>query len=203
MRGARPAREVQRINSIDETSENDFERLLAWLGAGPDQAAEKYEHIRNSLLNYFRRHGAADPPTLADEVIERVTRKVKEVAPTYVGDPVHYFLAVARNVLAESRRRPVLVELPKDVPMLPSPDAHGTKELLLQSLEQCWAQLSPQEQAVLLRYYLETPPQTLSQSREQLAREMGLSVNALRVTTHRVRGKLKRCIERLAAKKKQ
>jgi RNA polymerase sigma factor (sigma-70 family) len=154
------------------------------------------------LLNYFRRRGVTDPPSLADEVVIRVTRKVWEIAPTYVGDPVHYFLAVARNVLAEWRRQPVQVELPEDIPVHPVPEAHEMKELLLLSLEQCWAQLSPKEQTVLLRYYLETTSQTVSENREQLARELGLTVNALRVMTHRVRGKLRRCIERLTAKKK-
>src|SRR5205085_8763031 len=114
----------------------------------------------------------------------------------------HYFLAVARNVLAEWRRQPVQVELPEDIPVYPVPEAHEMKELLLQSLEQCWSQLSPQEQTVLLRYYLETPSQTVSENREQLARELGLTVNALRVMTHRVRGKLRRCVERLASRKK-
>lgn len=172
------------------------------MGKDSDKAAEKYEHVRKSLLNYFRLHGVTDPPSLADEVIVRVTRKVGEVAPTYVGDPVHYFLAVARNVLAEWRRRPPQVELPGDIPVYPETSAHEMKELLLQSLEQCWEQLSSQEQTVLLRYYLEAPPQTVSENREQLARELGMTVNALRVMTHRVRGKLRRCIERLIAKKK-
>ncbi|MET0621845.1 MAG: sigma-70 family RNA polymerase sigma factor [Pyrinomonadaceae bacterium] len=193
---------TERVHSIDETPENDFERLLAWLGENPGQAAEKYEQVRQSLLNYFRRHGAADPPSLADEVFVRVTRKVGEVAPTYVGDPTHYFLAVARNVLAEWRRQPAQAELPQDIPVYQVPEEHEMKELLLQSLEQCWAQLTPDEQTVLLRYYLETPSQSVSENREQLARELGLTVNALRVMTHRVRGKLRRCIERLAARKK-
>ena len=191
------------MNPIEEPSEEDFEHLLAWLGKDTDKAAEKYEHVRKSLLNYFRQHGVTDPPGLADEVIVRVTRKVREVAPTYVGDPVYYFLAVARNVLAEWRRRPLQVELPDEIPVHPDPAPHEMKELLLQSLEQCWEQLTSQEQTVLLRYYLEAPPQTVSENREQLARELGLTVNALRVMTHRVRGKLRRCIERLIARKKQ
>jgi DNA-directed RNA polymerase specialized sigma24 family protein len=125
------------------------------------------------------------------------------VAPTYVGDPVHYFLAVARNVLAEWWRQPVQVELPEDISVFPASEASATKELLLQSLEQCWAQLTPQEQNILLRYYLETPAQTVSESREQLAGELDLTLNALRVMTHRLRMKLRRCINRLVERKKR
>jgi RNA polymerase sigma factor (sigma-70 family) len=149
-------------------------------------------------MHYFRRHGVSDPLSLTDEVIIRVTGKVEEVAPTYVGNPAHYFLAVARNVLAEQWRRPAQVELPEDLPAPAASEASATKELLLQSMEQCWTRLTPQEQNILLRYYLEAPAQAVTESREQLARELELTVNALRVMTHRLRGKLRRCIERLS-----
>lgn len=165
-------------------------------------AAEKYEFVRQSLIHYFRRHGVSDPLSLADEVIGRVTKKVEEVAPTYVGNPVHYFLAVARKVLSESWRQPLSVELSEDLPALPVSEAAATKELLLQSLEQCWTHLSPQEQNVLLRYYLDPPLQTVRESREELARELEMTVNALRVMTHRLRSKLRRCIKKLVEKKK-
>jgi RNA polymerase sigma factor (sigma-70 family) len=183
---------------IDQTSEKDFERLLVWLGPDRESAAERYERVRRNLIHYFRRHGVSDPLSLADEVIIRVTGKVEEVVPTYVGNPLHYFLAVARNVLAEYWRRPAQVELPDDLPVPATSEASATKELLLQSMEQCWARLTTQEQDILLRYYLEAPAQAVAESREQLACELGLTVNALRVMTHRLRGKLRRCIERLS-----
>ena len=154
------------------------------------------------MLSYFRRHGVSDPLSLADEVIIRVTKKVEEVAPTYVGNPVHYFLAVARYVLAELWRQPLQVELAEDLPALSASEASAMKELLLQSLEQCWTHLSPQEQNILLRYYLETTAQTVRQSREELAQDLGLTVNALRVMTHRLRGRLRRCVKNLVEKKK-
>jgi RNA polymerase sigma factor (sigma-70 family) len=154
------------------------------------------------LLRYFGRNGVTDPLSLADEVIIRVTGKVEEVVPGYVGDPVHYFLAVARRVLAEWRRGPVLVEMPQDFIALPVNEERAVKEQLLQGLEHCWSQLSTQEQSILLRYYLETPPQTISEGREQLARDLGITPNALRVMTHRLRAKLRRCVEKAFERKK-
>lgn len=188
---------------IDQTSWENFEQLLAWLGVDREQAGEKYEHIRRNLLDYFRRHGALDPLSLTDEVFVRVTRKAKEVAPNFVGDPYNYFLAVARLVLAESWRKPAQVELPEDIPVFPDDDAAGLKELMLQGLEQCWEKLSPEEHTILLRYYLETPTQKLYKSRELLAQDLGQTINALRVMTHRLRSKLKHCIEELIEKKKR
>lgn len=188
---------------IDQTSWENFERLLAWLGLDQEKAAEKYEQIRRNLLDYFRRHGALDPLSLADEVFVRVTRKVDKVAPNFVGDPYNYFLAVARNVLAEWRRQPGQAELPTDIPVFPDDGAAELKEMLLQGLEHCWEQLSVEEQENLLRYYLETPTQKLYESREQLARDLDLTLNALRVMTHRLRSKLKHCIENSVSKKKR
>jgi len=187
---------------IDQKAEKDFELLLSWLGPDREQAAQKYEYVRRCLLRYFGRRGVTDPLTLADEVLARVTNKVEEVAPGYVGDPVHYFLAVARRVLAEWRRRPVLVELPQDIIDLPVHEERAVKEQLLQGLEHCWSQLSTQEQSILLRYYLATPPQTVSESRELLAHDLGMTANALRVLTHRLRGRLRRCVERAVERKK-
>lgn len=184
--------------SADQTSEKDFERLLAWLEPDREKAAEKYERIRRNLVGYFRRQGTEDPDALADEVFVRVTLKVNEIVPTFVGEPGNYFFGVARNVLAEWRRRPAQIELIRDIPVFTDPEAVDTKELLLQSMEQCWAKLSPKEQIILMRYYLETATRKISEGREELASELGVSINALRVTAHRIRGKLRRCIEKLA-----
>lgn len=188
----------------DQTSDSDgdFARLLAWLSPDPERAGEMYEQMRQNLLDYFRRRGGvSDALTLADEVFARVTKKVRTVAPNFVGNPAHYFLAVARNVLAEWRRRPELTELPEHLSVLPIDTTGERRELLLQSLEQCWAILSAQKQELLLHYCLGMPPLKLSESREQLASNLGLSLNLLRVTAHRLKSRLKRCIEKALKKK--
>jgi len=185
----------------DQTSEEeDFARLLAWLGPDQQRAGEKYEHIRQNLLDYFRRRGAVDPLSLADEVISRVTKKVRAVSIDFEGDPAYYFLAVARKVLAEWRRQPVLTELPEHIAVLPEEATAEMKELLLQSLEHCLTILPPQKQQILLRYCLGTPARKLSESRELLAHELGLSLNALRVMAHRLKSIVKRCIEKTVKK---
>lgn len=180
----------------------DFERLLDWLGPDRDEAANKYEHIRRSLISYFRRRGATDPASLADEVFVRIARKAGELSPSFVGEQTHYCLGVARRVLAEWRRQARPAELPFSLPARDSAAEAEAKELLLQSLERCWQKLKPEERDILERYYLETPPLKLSESREELARQLGLTVNALRVTSHRIRARLRHCIERLAGGKK-
>jgi RNA polymerase sigma factor (sigma-70 family) len=187
----------------DQTSDaaEDFARLLAWLSPDADLAGEKYEQVRQNLLDYFRRRGAFDALSLTDEVFARVTKKVRYIAPGFVGNPTHYFLGVARKVLSESRRQPELTELPEHLSVLADEAADERKELLLQSLEHCWTLLSPQKQEILLQYYLGMPPLKLSDSREQLARNLGVSLNTLRVTAHRLKNRLKLCIEKAIRKK--
>ncbi len=181
--------------SGDSTSENDFARLLNWLDADPERAAEKYERIRRNLISFFRRKGAEDPLALADDVFVRVTKNVCKVAPDFVGEPKHYFLGVARYVLLESRRRPSLVELTVDISARAQPESDDSREVQVQLMEECWRRLPAAEQAIMKRYYAETAGKA---SREELAAELKTTINALRVTTHRIRGKLKRCMERLS-----
>jgi len=185
----------------DQTPPENFELLLSWLASDRDKAGEKYEQIRRNLLDYFRRREVSDPLSLTDEVMIRVARKVNQVATGFVGDPSAYFLAVARRVLAEWWRRPVETEIPEDIHVFHDSETGERRELMLQSLEQCWARLPPREQRILYRYCIETPPLKIAKSRELLAREINVSLNSLRVMTHRLKRKLKCCIERLTENK--
>lgn len=178
----------------------DFELLLAWLGPDREQAGEKYERLRRNLFDYFRRRGVADPDGLADEVFVRVTKKVREISPGFVGDPAPYFLAVARLVLAEWRRLPPSAALSEDIPALSVVETGVAEEPRLQALEECWKRLDSREQGIVLRYYAGAG-QKRRAGREQLARELGVTGGALRVITHRLRGRLRRCIEKLVRAK--
>lgn len=196
-----PTTEVTQKMSFDSMPPENFELLLSWLGPDRDKAGEKYEQIRRNLLDYFRRRDAPDPISLTDEVLLRVTRKVNTVAENFVGDPSAYFMGVARRVLAESWRQQVETELPEDIPVFSNSEAGEREELMLRSLERCWARLSTSEQEILYRYCVETPPLKLADSRELLAREINLSLNALRVMAHRLKRRLRDCIDRLMGTK--
>ncbi|HEY6803629.1 MAG TPA: hypothetical protein VI306_08625 [Pyrinomonadaceae bacterium] len=187
--------------TLESAPPENFEILMSWLGPDREKAGAKYEQIRQNLLDYFRRRNVSDPITLTDEVIARVTRKARNVAKDFVGDPSAYFLAVARRVLAEWWRRPIETELSDDLSIFQDPHIEGQKELLFQSLERCWARLSAADRDILCRYCVEAPPMKLAQSREILAGELNVSLNALRVMAHRLKKRVKSCIERLIGNK--
>ena len=179
----------------DQQPLDDFDQLLLWLSPDREEAGAKYEQIRRSLHDYFRRRDVADPLTMADEVIVRVTKKVREIAPGYVGNPAAYFFAVAHKVRLESHRKPAETELYSNIQPTNDVASAEYKEWLLRGLEDCWQLLSSREQRILYCYYVENPPLRLSETRDQLARELNMALNALRVMTHRLKQRVKDCIE--------
>ena len=87
-----------------------------------DQAGQKYEDIRRRLIRIFIHRGCITAEDLADETINRVARKVREVRDNYNpgDDPALYFYGVARNVYREYlKRRP---EPSPPPPPPPAPD---------------------------------------------------------------------------------
>src|SRR5687767_11901471 len=85
--------------------QEDFDKLLAWLHRDREQAGQKYEAIRESLIKIFSWRGYDDAEDLADEVINRVAAKTQWLAENYVGDPALYFYGVAKKILLERERR--------------------------------------------------------------------------------------------------
>ncbi len=169
-------------------SQEDFDALLDWLDSDREQAGVKYEQIRSSLIKIFTGRGCIDPEELADETINRVTRKVKEIQKEFKGDPALYFFGVAKMLHMEYLRR----KPPQSPP--PPPDS-GQAELEYRCLERCIEQLSEEDRALLLKDY-GAKGRTQAERRKALADELGISLNALRIRVYRIRVVLKECIEK-------
>ena len=90
-------------------SQNNFDRLLEWLGPDREKAAEKYEGIRLRLIRSYVCGGCGDDAEdLADRTIDRVIRKLEkgEVPEPYIGEKAHYFLGCAAYIRQEHFRAP-------------------------------------------------------------------------------------------------
>ena len=125
-------------------SQEAFDSLLTWLDADRERAGEKYEEIRRKLIKIFARRGCTIAEDLTDEAINRVSRRVQEIADTYVGDPALYFYGVAQNVYLESvKKRPD----PKPLPVPDPPD-----ERRHECLERCMEHLDSESHDVILQY---------------------------------------------------
>jgi DNA-directed RNA polymerase specialized sigma24 family protein len=82
-----------------------FDNLLAWLHPDREQAGEKYEHIRRTLISFFLSQGSYIPEELADETINRVAQKIDEIAEGDMSDPAAFFYTVARRVYLDNHRK--------------------------------------------------------------------------------------------------
>ena len=177
------------MNKDWELSKEAFDALLAWLDSDRDQAALKYEKIRRDLIKMFTDRRCLEPEDLADETINRVTSKLKEIKKTFTGDPARYFFGVARMILMEHLRR----KLPQGLP-LPQADPNQI-ELEYNCLERCIERLSKEDRDLLLRYYSGDGHKE-TELRRALAEELKIAPNALRIRVYRIRQALKECVEK-------
>jgi DNA-directed RNA polymerase specialized sigma24 family protein len=165
---------------------------------GYEKAGEEYLRIWNRLLLFFR--DQSEPQELADEVMDRMIRKAaEEVEIAWRVQP--YALAIARYVRLEHLKKAPVVT-PYDViqfARLKQEDA-SERETRLQALEECLEELPRSERTLILNYYAADKQERIEQ-RRQMAAELGIPLNALRVRVHRIHHVLKRAIERkLSAK---
>ncbi|MGB7926469.1 MAG: hypothetical protein WCF57_24740 [Pyrinomonadaceae bacterium] len=164
--------------------------MLAWLDANRDQAGKKYEEIRRRLIKIFTCRGCMEADNLADETINRVTQKVPTLVEGYTGDPALYFYGVAHKVHLEYVRR-------KPAPVLPlPPPLNGSDEVEQEfdCLEYCMQLLTPDNRELVLQYYQEEKRAKIDH-RKQLAQQLGIALNALRIRAHRIRATLEQCMQ--------
>mgnify|MGYP000893565519 CR=1 FL=1 len=193
-----------------ELTPETFARLLAALHPERAQAAEQYEHIRQSLLVFYTFRGAPDPLELADETINRVARRLTEGQEIFTQNPVSYFYGVARNVWREVVARPVLNQ-PLDDPLpLDKQISLNPHELLMQAedrrafehrlncLEKCLLKLPPQDRDLMLAYYQGTGSAKI-ENRQDLATQFGISLKTLRNKTSKLRSELATCVRNCLA----
>ncbi len=174
--------------------EDNFEALLAWLDPDREQAGVKYEEIRHTLIHIFSWRGRINAEDLADETINRVTRKVLELAPNYNGDPSLYFFGVAKKMVLEIIRREPPAELPESDKLQDlRPAEPNDSENVHECLDQCLSKLTAADRELILLYHQQEKPTI--EARKQLARRTGISANNLRVKAHRIRAGLHKCIE--------
>ena|SRR5437588_4511872 len=173
-------------------TQDNFDRLLDWLDPNRDSAGEKYETIRSGLIDLFDYKGCVGAEDLADETINRVARRVKDIEETYTGDPVRYFYGVGKRVYMEYLKQRRSAELLPEVLAAPQPD---DVEQQYVCLDQCMGQLTDSSRTLILQYYRERK-QAKVDSRRSLLQVMNLKPSALRVRVFRIRQSLEKCVRR-------
>src|SRR5262245_3587280 len=172
---------------LRELDRQDFDRLLRWLDPDRERAGAIYEKIRWRLIAVLAARGCAAAEELADETIDRVSRRVADIQETYAGDPAIYFLGVMNNVHHEFLKRP---SMPRLVPG--TTDGNATEQIHL-CLDRCLDRLAPHARQLIEQYYAEEKQAKIS-LRRLIARQMGVSAGNLRLRALRIRARLQECI---------
>ncbi len=193
-------------------TQQSFDRLLAALDPDRNEAGRSYERIRGKLTNLFRWRGCASPDDYVDETIDRVARKVAEGAEIHARDPYLYFHGVALNVLREHWKKVEKHSVGSLDDLSPSrspstdplaereqEENHVVRELRLNCLDDCVGSLPRQQLEIVTEYHRETGGTKMAQ-RNDLAKRLGIPLNALRIRAFRIRGELEGCVTRCVQK---
>lgn len=203
----RGGRRVARDTVKDEQglSEVAFARLLAWLDEGVDSSGETYLEMRRRLVSYFDRRQRPSPDELADETFNRIARTLEDEGVIDVTPPARYCYVVARFVMLEDvrRRHHAHVSLDEsrasEAPAGSSParyepgeEAHA-RERRLDCLDRCLQQLTSAQRELIVEYYRDERRRKIERRRD-LARQLGISMNALGIRSSRIRAALEACV---------
>ena len=170
-------------------TQEDFDKMLAWLDSDRDRAGEKYVKIETRLIRIFISRGCDCPEDLANETINRVIRRIDKLVEKYEGDPLLYFQGVANKVFLEWLRKE---NRPDPLP-IPAPDPPEVLERNDRCLEECMQKLSPKNRELVIEYY-RYEGQAKIEHRKEIARREGIALNALRIRAHRIRASLQDCV---------
>ena len=181
-----------------------FEEILAWLNPDREVAATMYVQLRHDLSKIFTYRACADPEGLTDEVFDRVAKKVRDVRQTYEGDPRLYFRAVANNLVKEDlKKAKTRVSLEGvDPPEQKTTETAEESADIEDCLQSCLKNLSTENRKLIVSYYAKEK-QAKIDNRSELAQQLGVSVETLRVKVYRIRISLQECIERCLERKAQ
>ncbi|PYS70333.1 MAG: hypothetical protein DMF69_13850 [Acidobacteria bacterium] len=179
-----------------------FAKLLDRLGDDREQAGEKYEDLRRTLIRFFQWRGAPFPEEQTDETFNRIARKLSEgVEIRSIGGYCH---EVARLVYLEALKGPHSRRAPLDeVKLEAAPDSTektAEKEQWLTCLEDCLGVLPPESRELITEYYQDEKSMRTNR-RQALAERLGLRRDALANRAQRVRDKLEQCVIKCLRKK--
>lgn len=176
-----------------QLTQEAFDRLLAALSADREEAGEKYVLLRGSLVRFFEVRLVARAEDAADEVLNRLARKLETVAT--LENPKTYALGIARMVALETQRIPERTadeELP-EIAVSPFDEDRDGREAELKCLEKCLGELPAENRQIIVGYYQGEKSGKI-ENRRKLAADLGIEQTALRNRAVRLRDKLEVCI---------
>lgn len=175
-----------------------FERLLVAFDADRDSAAQKYEIMRQKIIEFFEARGTDASPDYADETFNRVARRITEGEE--IKDLNSYFYGVARLIWLEFLRARDKESIPLELAPVPiainvaevEAERHQQEQRLI-CLENCLSKLSPANSDLIVEYYREEQGLKIEMRKRQ-AERLNTTINGLRLRASRIRAELAKCV---------
>lgn len=160
-----------------------------------EEAANRYELLRRKLIRFCESNRAIAAEDGADEIINRVARKIDEGVT--IANVFSYSYGVAKMVLKEFWREGDRIRTLAET--FYSTTNFGEvvnqdDDARLRCFDSCLEQLSKENQKLLLDYYREERDAKI-ELRRKLAEQMKIPLNALRIRVHRLRRTLEECVK--------
>ncbi|MBP6820993.1 MAG: hypothetical protein KA368_05590 [Acidobacteria bacterium] len=179
---------------MPETLPVTLKALLDYLSAHCEDAGERYEALRRSVMRYLEQRAVFASDELADEILDRVARRIE------MGEEVReiggYCLGVARNVYLEWQRNPRNNHLPIEeldrypVPEAQTDEAWDSSQLIC--MQKCLQSVADGKQE-LLREYFRGQGGERTKRREVIAGQLGINQAALYNRVSRLVERLRQC----------
>lgn len=193
-----PAEKQAPVTGAAETtrwqlSQTAFDRLLQAFDASREAAGKKYLRLRTNLIRFFEVRGLRLADEAADEVLNRLARKLE--AGETPDDIFTYALGIARMIALEFRKSPLqhtYNELP-EIPVAPVDGAAEQQSEKLKCLDECLGRLTGAKRRVIVDYYRGEKREKI-ENRRRLAEKLAIPQNALRSRAVRLRDRLEACI---------
>lgn len=176
-----------------QLSKAALDRLLEAFSADEGEAGEKYLQLERNLIRFFEVRGIGPPEDAADEVIDRLARKLE--SGERFENVATYALGIARLVALEIYKRPKIAgetDLP-EVAVFPDEQETDETDRKIECLDECLAELTPEKREVIVGYY-QGEKRSKIENRARLADRLQIPANALRNRAVRLRNSLESCI---------
>jgi len=168
----------------------EFDKLLLWFNADRNTAGESLTKIHTRLVQIFTSRHCPEGDELADEVVNRVTVRIVSVRDNYPS-AAQCCMAFVENVYREWLRDQKIRINAREPD---KPRRHDDLEREDRCLTKCLQTLDERDRDVFVRYF-EGEGRARINARDKLAQERALTANALRIKAHRLRKRMRICIE--------
>jgi DNA-directed RNA polymerase specialized sigma24 family protein len=180
-------------------SQEQFAGLLLKLGREPLESGARYETLRTRLIFYFTRKSLDFPEDLADEVLDRLARRLAE--GTEIDSLTGFALGIARFVAQEQASRPFQIQVLEETFFnnIPANSPTESMEERISGMEHCLNRLTTAEVELLERYYL-GDGESLIRARKSISETLKILPESVRQRIFSIRRRIRECMERHTAR---